>query len=95
MKSLEQGILPSQHENLKEHEAFNEYIMTGLRTAKGVSLEKVDQSFGNHYVTYLEQQVENHLIHQRLYWDGDALKVSKGAKFLSDGIASDLFILKD
>ena len=95
MKSLEQGILPSQHENLKEHEAFNEYIMTGLRTAKGVSLEKVHQSFGNHYVTYLEQQVENHLISQRLYWDGDALKVSKGAKFLSDGIASDLFILKD
>ena len=95
MKSLEQGILSSQHENLKEHEAFNEYIMTGLRTAKGVSLEKVHQSFGNHYVTYLEQQVENHLISQRLYWDGDALKVSKGAKFLSDGIASDLFILKD
>lgn len=95
MKSLEQGNLPSQHEKLKEHEAFNEYLMTALRTSKGVSLEKVDQSFGNHYAAYLEQQVENHLINQRLYWDGDALRVSKSAKFLTDGIASDLFILKE
>ena len=95
MKSLEQGNLPSQHEKLKEHEAFNEYLMTALRTSKGVSLEKVDQSFGNHYAAYLEQQIENHLINQRLYWDGDALRVSKSAKFLTDGIASDLFILKE
>ncbi|MBT3443790.1 MAG: radical SAM family heme chaperone HemW [Flavobacteriaceae bacterium] len=95
MESIKEGVLPSHYENLKLHEVFNEYLMTGLRTSWGVSLEKINQSFGRHYSQYLEKQVENHLAEQRLYWDGDTLRVSKSAKFLSDGIASDLFMLKD
>lgn len=95
LKSIQQGILPAQFENLNAHEAFNEYLMTGLRTSWGVSLQKINETFGKHYSNYLEKQVENHLIDQRLYWDGDVLKVSKSAKFLTDGIASDLFLLKN
>ena len=95
LKSIEQGILPTRYENLKINESFNEYLMTGLRTSWGVSLQKINETFGKHYSNYLEKQVENHLIDQRLYWDGDALKVSKDAKFLTDGIASDLFLLKN
>lgn len=95
LKSIQQGILPAQFENLNAHEAFNEYLMTGLRTSWGVSLHKINETFGKHYSNYLEKQVENHLIDQRLYWDGDVLKVSKSAKFLTDGIASDLFLLKN
>lgn len=95
LKSIQKGILPAQSENLNTHEAFNEYLMTGLRTSWGVSLQKINTKFGKHYSSYLEKQVENHLIDQRLYWDGDSLKVSKSAKFLTDGIASDLFLLKN
>ena len=95
LKSIEQGILPTRYENLNINESFNEYLMTGLRTSWGVSLKKINETFGKHYSNYLEKQVENHLIDQRLYWDGDALKVSKDAKFLTDGIASDLFLLKN
>jgi len=95
VESIKEGVLPSHYENLKLHEVFNEYLMTGLRTSWGVSLEKINQSFGSHYSQYLEKQVENHLAEQRLYWDGDTLRVSKSAKFLSDGIASDLFMLKN
>jgi oxygen-independent coproporphyrinogen-3 oxidase len=94
LHSIHQGILPAQSEILNTHDAFNEYLMTGLRTSWGVSLQKINETFGKHYSDYLEKQVENHLIDQRVYWDGDALKVSKKAKFLTDGIASDLFILK-
>ena len=68
--------------------------MTALRTSSGVSLQIINETFGERYTSYLEKQVENHLMSQRLFWDGDALKVSKTAKFLTDGIASDLFIVK-
>jgi oxygen-independent coproporphyrinogen-3 oxidase len=95
LKSIQQGVLPSEFENLSTHEAFNEYLMTGLRTSWGVSLQKINETFGKRYSNYLEKQVENHLIDQRLYWDGDTLKVSKSAKFLTDGIASDLFLLNN
>ena len=95
LNSIQQGILPAQSEILNTHDAFNEYLMTSLRTSWGVSLKKINQTFGKHYSDYLEKQVENHLIDQRVYWDGDALKVTKKAKFLTDGIASDLFLLKN
>ena len=95
LNSIQQGILPAQSEILNTHDAFNEYLMTSLRTSWGVSLKKINQTFGKHYSDYLEKQVENHLIDQRVYWDGDALKVTKKAKFLTDGIVSDLFLLKN
>ena len=95
LNSIQQGILPAQSEILNTHDAFNEYLMTSLRTSWGVSLKKINQTFGKHYSDYLEKQVENHLIDQRVYWDGDDLKVTKKAKFLTDGIVSDLFLLKN
>jgi oxygen-independent coproporphyrinogen-3 oxidase len=91
---IQHGILPTQSEILNTNDAFNEYLMTRLRTSWGVSIQKINDTFGKHYSDYLEKQVENHLINQRVYWDGDALKVTKKAKFLTDGIASDLFLLK-
>ena len=91
---IQNGILPTQSEILNTNDAFNEYLMTRLRTSWGVSIQKINDTFGKHYSDYLEKQVESHLINQRVYWDGDALKVSKKAKFLTDGIASDLFLLK-
>lgn len=95
LNSIQKGILPSEFENLSTHETFNEYLMTGLRTSWGVSLQMINQTFGKRYSDYLEKQVESHLIDKRLYWDGDALKVSKNSRFLTDGIASDLFLLKN
>ena len=91
---IQNGILPTQSEILNTNDAFNEYLMTRLRTSWGVSIQKINDTFGKHYSDYLEKQVESHLINQRVYWDGDALKVTKKAKFLTDGIASDLFLLK-
>jgi len=95
IKSIREERLPAEHETLRENEAFNEYIMTSLRTSAGVSIDRINQSFGIHYSSYLEKQAEKHIIDQRLYWNGDVLKVSKKARFLTDGIASDLFLLKN
>ena len=94
LKSIKNGVLPTSSENLNTHEAFNEYLMTALRTSFGVSLQIIKETFGDHYSNYIEKQAEPYLTMQKLYWDGDTLKVSKSAKFLTDGIASDLFLLK-
>ena len=93
LKSIENGCLSQRKEVLKDHEVFNEYVMIGLRT-DGVKIRRVNESFGSNYVLYLEKQAKNHLLDRRLFWDGDVLKVSRQARFLSDGIASDLFMLK-
>ena len=82
-----------EREILNEIDRYNEYLMTGLRTKNGISLSYIENKFGLRYKELLEKEAQNHITSQMLYWDGDVLKVSRKAKFLVDGLASDLFIL--
>lgn len=93
IKSIEDGILPSEIEILSKEDKYNEYIMTGLRTKKGVSLEKVERDFGKNYLEYLLKQAENPIKNNLLILENGTLKISKKGKFLSDGIAADLFFV--
>ncbi|GAA4294199.1 radical SAM family heme chaperone HemW [Aestuariibaculum suncheonense] len=91
IQSMQKGELPREMEVLTKSDQYNEYVMTGLRTIWGVSLEKVVQDFGLDYKTYLLEQSEKYRNQQLLYIEDDKLIVTKIGKFLSDGIASDLF----
>ncbi|GAA4962901.1 radical SAM family heme chaperone HemW [Algibacter aquimarinus] len=91
IKSIQKNKLPSEIEILTATDKFNEYVMTGLRTIWGVSLKKVENDFGTNYKKYLLQQSEIYIKEQLLYIDDDKLLTTKKGKFLSDGIASNLF----
>ncbi|MDP5106810.1 MAG: radical SAM family heme chaperone HemW [Polaribacter sp.] len=93
IKSIAQNILPSESEILSKTDGYNEYVMTGLRTIWGVSFDKIKNDFGEKYVLYLESQAKKHLENEVLYVENQVLKTTKKGKFLSDGIASDLFFL--
>ena len=93
INALEENKLPIERETLSTTDRYNEYIMTGLRTIWGVSLEKVKNDFGEIYLTYLLAQSSKYLIQELLYIEDEKLKTTKKGKFLSDGIASDLFKL--
>ena len=85
--------LDLESETLNTKDMYNEYIMTGLRKIEGLSLDHIKKVFGKTYASYLEEQVGRHLDQRNIFWDGDYLKVSKQSKFLTDGIAADLFII--
>ena len=91
IKSIQQNILPIETETLSVTDKYNEYVMTGLRTIWGVSMEKVETDFGKNYKKYLLKQSEKYINQDLLYIDDDKLLTTKKGKFLSDGIASDLF----
>jgi oxygen-independent coproporphyrinogen-3 oxidase len=93
IQSLQNNQLPIEMETLSTNDKYNEYVMTGLRTIWGVSVEKVASDFGENYKMYLLKQAEKHLNEHLLYLDDGKLLVTKKGKFLSDGIASDLFML--
>ena len=93
IKSISENKLPNELEKLSKEDVFNEYIMTGLRTIWGVSLEKIKNDFGETYIKYLENQTKKHINKELLYIENQILKTTKKGKFLADGIASDLFIL--
>jgi len=93
LKSIKEGQLPFEEEQLTQKDRYNEYLMTGLRTINGVSLLHVQETFGKRYALYLEEQAARHLSEQNFFWDGDHLKISASAKFLTDGLAADLFMV--
>jgi oxygen-independent coproporphyrinogen-3 oxidase len=88
------GELPMEVEVLSTKDKYNEYVMTGLRTVWGVSMSKIESEFGLKYREYLMLQAKKYLDKHLLYLDGDTLKTTEKGKFLADGIASDLFMVK-
>jgi oxygen-independent coproporphyrinogen-3 oxidase len=93
IKALEQNELPIERETLTKTDQYNEYIMTGLRTMWGVDLDKVKTNFGIKHYEYLLLHSEKHREEDLLYIEDNKLKATQKGKFLSDGIAADLFKL--
>ncbi|HEU0126620.1 radical SAM family heme chaperone HemW [Flavobacterium sp.] len=93
IKSIQNDELPIETETLTISDRYNEYIMTGLRTIWGVSLDRIENEFGLEYLDYLQKQSEKFLNDDLLSIENNILKPTPKGKFLTDGIASDLFYL--
>jgi len=93
LKEIEAGKLPSEVEILSVNDRYNEYIMTGLRTIWGVSLERIQKEFGGEVLEYLQRQSEKFIADGLLAIENNILKTTPKGKFLADGIASDLFLI--
>jgi oxygen-independent coproporphyrinogen-3 oxidase len=93
IKSIQENKLPIEIETLTKTDRYNEYVMTGLRTIWGVSLDQIEEEFGKTYLDYLNQQAAKFIDDHLLFLDENILRTTKKGKFLSDRIASDLFLL--
>ncbi|WP_304234969.1 radical SAM family heme chaperone HemW [Jiulongibacter sediminis] len=87
MKTLAEGKVPFEVEQLSEKDLANELIMTGLRTKWGADLSKitslVDEDFNRTLSFYLD--------HQMLQKVGETIFLTPQGKLQADRIASDLF----
>ena len=93
IEQISQGILPQEREILTKKDLYNERIMTGLRIQKGISLEHIREDFGDSYLNYLKQQAFPYIEKGLLKNQENHLVTTEAGMFLSDGIASDLFML--
>ena len=89
IKEIQQNKLPNEVEILSKEDQFNEYLMTGLRTIWGVSLDKIDTNFKNQLLKSAEKFINQGLLEIK----SNTLKTTKKGKFLADGLASELFII--
>ncbi len=90
---LKEDRLPSEVEKLTVADCYNEYVMTGLRTQKGISLAVITSRFGLDYSVYIKKHAARHLKEETLLLENRIIKATQKGKFLTDGIASDLFFL--
>ncbi|OUD37456.1 radical SAM family heme chaperone HemW [Flavobacterium sp. FPG59] len=93
LKGIQQDKLPNEIEILSVSDRYNEYVMTGLRTIWGVSLTRIQTEFGSEYLEYLLKQSQKFLDDDLVFIENNILKPTPKGKFLTDGIASDLFYL--
>lgn len=93
IKTITEDKLPSEIEELTQTDRYNEYVMTGLRTVWGVSLDRIETQFGPVYKNYLLEESRSYRDSGKLSLEDNILRTTRSGKFFSDGIASDLFFL--
>ena len=79
-------------EVLERRDIYNEYLMTGLRTKWGIDQNRIKE-MGEDLYAYFLQELFTTPYRTYLVQSGDIITIEEKGKFLSDGIASDLFLL--
>ena len=90
LESLETGGY-FEAERLSDTDRFNETLMTGLRTARGISWEKIGREFGDEKIGFLRTAVRKYLDSGRLIDDGHSLRIPSVHFLVSDSVIADLF----
>jgi|TARA_B110000914_G_scaffold226408_1_gene251191 oxygen-independent coproporphyrinogen-3 oxidase len=93
IKAIKGNQMFLEKEDLSLIDQYNEYIMTGLRTIWGVSLNYLKEEFGINYKNHFENKSQKFIISNHLILNDDVVKTTIKGKFLSDGIASELFLI--
>lgn len=93
IEGMERDERPFETETLDADTRYNEYVMTGLRTRWGISLEKVEADFGTRRLAYLQQMARPHIRRGKLEEKDGMLKLTEEGIFTSDDIISDLMFV--
>jgi len=93
IQSIGNNIVPFEQEELTTNQQFNEYIMTSLRTIEGINIEKVRSTFGE-YAEGLFSGSKKYIDNNLMISSGNHLVLTSKGKFLADGIASSLFVVR-
>ena len=93
INAIDAGKIPQQTEKLSTTDAYNEYVMTRLRTKFGVSADDVQEKFGEKYSSHFLKESDKFLKDGLIEKKNDIFHITSKGKFLSDGIAADLFYI--
>lgn len=88
---LKQGILPFEEEILSPTQQLNEYIMTALRTSKGINHAFIIDSYGAEKFTLLKKASSKWQATGKLKTKNGHYILTDEGKLFADGIAADLF----
>ena len=84
--------LPQEYEKLSDMDILNEIIMIGLRTSDGIDLDILKTRFSNLNLDNLYKEIDFKINQGVIIKNQNKLYTSKEYKFMTDGIAADLFV---
>ncbi len=92
-QSLKKGEINFEIESLELSTQFNEYMMISLRCMEGFDLTFIESKFGEAYLQHTNNIIAQLTTQKVLSKTSEGYCLSKSAKFLADGIASEFFIV--
>ncbi len=92
ISALGKKEIPATVESLTMHNRYNEYLMTGLRTSRGVHLDEIRENFGAELSETLSNDFSNHLASGNVQLSNRVYILTRKGKLLADRIASSLFL---
>ena len=95
IQSIEAGILPSEAEELRAIDQLNEYIMTALRSIKGIQQDIVVKKWGLEKWQSIERGMQPFLTTGKAMATDGGYTLTMEGRFFADGIASSLFFLEN
>lgn len=91
MKSIEQNVIPYEIETLTCEQQLNEYIMTSLRTAEGLSLNAINQKWNSGVAEKILSLSKKFMLQEMMFEKDQHLILTRKGKLFADGIAAALF----
>lgn len=92
IEALQSNKIPFEIEHLTLENRINEYIMTSLRTSKGLDLREVAERFDSEYRSQIIQNLDPFLAKEWVVIKDHTVTLSKEGKLFADHIASELFV---
>jgi oxygen-independent coproporphyrinogen-3 oxidase len=93
LRAIKMGEIPSTSENLSANDLLNEYIMTSLRSSKGLNKFRIKEQWGEDKLNAIRKGIQIPLDLGNVIENDDAWRLTQKGKFLADGIAASLFFL--
>lgn len=84
--------IPAEIEILSTENRINEYIMTSLRTSKGMNLNRINERFGSDYSNEVRDSLEPFIDKNWITIKDQIVILTTDGKLFADYIASELFI---
>ncbi len=91
IKALNEGGTYFEKEELSTRDAYNEYVLTRLRTIWGCDVKEIEKKFGEKFLSYFKNGCEEK--REFLIETNGVYTLNESGKLQADGIASDLFFL--
>lgn len=92
VRSIEDGIVPFEREELTREDRINDYLLTTLRTSWGCDLNHLRDVLGYDVEKDCQNYLADLLTHQLATYKNCVLVLTRKGKLMADKIASDLFL---
>ncbi len=92
IEKIHKNIIPAEKEILTDNDKFNELIITGLRTYKGININKL-KAYNSVYYNQISSIIKKYIDDNFLQKTDNHLILTKQGKFISDAIMSELLII--